>query len=78
MDYPIHIDANMDLSILYLKGLAIQISIKWWIPEDCFYLKANSADPDEMPPDVAFYHGCTVFQSICLPVSRMKRLIFIL
>ena len=43
MDYPIHIDTiSIVLSILYLKGLPVKISINdvHWIsvPEDCFYL----------------------------------------
>ena len=32
-----------------------------YIPKDCFYL-ANSADPDEMPPNAAFHLGLH-----CLP-----------
>ena len=64
MDFPIHIDTiSMDLSILYFKGhrskfLKIEhISV----PEDCFYLMANSADPDEMPHYAAFYLGLYLF-----------------
>ena len=59
MDYPIHIDTiSMELSVLYFKVLLVKISIKWCIsvPEDCLYfILANNADPDEMPPYAAFH-----------------------
>ena len=29
MDYTIHIDSSMELSILYLKGLLVKISKQW-------------------------------------------------
>ena len=59
MDYPIHIDKiSMGLSILYYKGFPVKIAIKWCISvsENCFIL-ANSADPDELQPYVAFHLG---------------------
>ena len=64
MDYAIHIDTiRIELSILYFKGLLGKFSIKLCIicPEGCFIL-ANSADPDEMAPFVAFHLGLH-----CLP-----------
>ena len=72
--YPTHIDTiSMELSILYLKGLPVKItSIKLciYVPEDCFFFLANSADPDEMPPYAAIHLGHN-----CLPKNlyRMKR-----
>ena len=42
----------MELSILYFKWLPVKLSIKRYIsvPEGCFYfIKAKSANPDEMP-----------------------------
>ena len=40
---------NMELPILYFKGLSVKTSIKlcFSVPEDYFYL-ANSVDPDKM------------------------------
>ena len=35
---------------------------------------ANSADPDEMPYNAAFYLGLHCSANKCLQVSRMKRL----
>ena len=64
-DYPIHIDTiSMELSIFYSKGLPVKISIKRCISvnEDCVLILANSADPDEMPPNAAFHLGLH-----CLP-----------
>ena len=47
---------------MYSKALPAKISIKQCISvsEDCFKL-ANSADPDEMPPYVAFHRGLHPF-----------------
>ena len=53
MDFPIHIDTkSRQLSILHFNGLSVKISMKRCIsvPKECFYLIANSADPDEIPP----------------------------
>ena len=64
MDYPIHIaSTSMELSILYLKGLPVKFSINRCIsvPKIVFIL-ANSADPDEMPPYVAFHLGLHCLQ----------------
>ena len=64
MDYAIHINTiNMELSILYSKGLLVKISIKWCIsvPEDLFIL-ANSENHDEMSAYAAFHLGVH-----CLP-----------
>ena len=50
MDYPKNSDTvSMGLSILYFKGLSVKISIKLRIPvpEDIFFILANSEDPDE-------------------------------
>ena len=52
MNYPILINTiSMELSILYLKGLAVSSSIKLSssVPEDYFYL-AMSADPYKVSP----------------------------
>ena len=73
MDCPIHIDTiSMELSILQFKGLRVKIFVKRCIsvPEIVFIL-ANSADPDEMAPYVAFHVGlhCLpkfLFTSICI------------
>ena len=78
MNFPIYIDTiSMDMSILYFTGSLVKISI--------FFILANSADPDEMLHYVAFHLGlhclpimqhfiwvCTVCQSTCLQLSRMK------
>ena len=62
MNCPIRIDTSMDLSILHLKGLHVQISIKLCISFPKDFLSANSVDPDDMPPDMAFHLGLH-----CLP-----------
>ena len=78
MDYPIHIDTSgMDLSILYFKGLPLNISIKYvfLFPKIGFIL-ANSPDPNEMLPYVEFrlcLQCLTKYWTRCnLQVSRMK------
>ena len=50
---------SMELSILYFKGLPVKISLRWsiFVTQDCFYIKANSKDPQEMTDDAAFYLG---------------------
>ena len=59
MDYTILIDTiRMELSILYFKGLSVKSSIKWCISvHEDWFISANSADPDEMPPYAAFHLG---------------------
>ena len=54
----------MEESILYFKKLSVKTSIKRCIsvPEDCFFILANSEDPNEMPHDAAFHLGLH-----CLP-----------
>ena len=37
------------------------------------FILANSADPDEMPPYVAFHLGFHCVPIICLQVFRMQR-----
>ena len=60
--YPIHIDAiNMEFSILYFKGLPINISIKWCI-------LANSALPYEILPYEVFHQGLYCLQKYLLSV----------
>ena len=45
MDYLMHMDTiSRESSILYFKGLQVNMSV----PQVWFYLKKNSADPDEM------------------------------
>ena len=53
----------MDLSISYLKGLYVKLSIKlcFSVSENCFIL-ANSAGPDEMIPYATLNLGIQ-----CLP-----------
>ena len=77
MDYPIHIDTiSMELSILYFKGLPVKMSITWCnsVHEDCVFILANSADPDEMLPNAAFHLGLHCFPKyrFTCTVSRMK------
>ena len=49
MDYPIHIDTiSKESSILYVKGLPVKISIKWFISLHIVIVLANSADSDEI------------------------------
>ena len=49
----------------------------YFFSEDCFSL-ANSADPDEMPPYVAFHLGLHCLPKyIFLSVARMKRVNFL-
>ena len=59
LDYPIHIDTiSMELSILYLKGFSVQISINGiFLSLKIVFILANSADPDEMLPYAAFHLG---------------------
>ena len=73
---PFHIDTlRMELSILYLKGVAGQnfYKVVYFFLWRLFFffvfffffffcILANSADPDEMPPNAAFHLGLH-----CLP-----------
>ena len=72
-----HIDTiSMELSILYFKGLLVIFFIKLCISvTEFFFILANRADPDEMPPCAAFHLGlhCLPNYGTYLPVSRMKR-----
>ena len=59
------------LSTSVLKALPGNLDIKRHLPS-ILYQFANGADPDEIPPYVAFHLGFTVCQSTCLPVPERK------
>ena len=56
--YPIHFDTiSMELSILYFKGLPMEVFIKcidiYFLSLKIVFILANSAYPDEMPPHLS-------------------------
>ena len=59
IDYPIHVyTMSIELSILYFKGSQLKISIKRCNSIKIVFIQANSKDPDEMHPYVAFHLQC--------------------
>ena len=74
MDYPIHINTiSMELFILYFCTSQNFDKIYFSVPKDC--ILTNSADPDEMPPYVAFHLGDSLqkMSSVCRN-ERVSRL----
>ena len=64
----------MDLSILYFKGS----QVKFLIDDFFLFLKtvlilANSADPDEMPPDTAFHLGLHCLLKYLFTVIQIEK-----
>ena len=58
MDYPIHINKiSMLLFILYFCTSQNFNKMMCFSPFKIVRILTNSADPDEMPPDVAFHLG---------------------
>ena len=60
MGYPIDIDTiSMELSLWCFDELPFKMSIKQWVflSLKIVFILANSEDPDEMPPYVAFHLG---------------------
>ena len=67
MDYSIHIDTiGMELSILYFNGLLVNFSNDVFLSRKTVFISlATIADPDEIPPNAAFYiHSYSLH---CLP-----------